>query len=145
MGGHPVGFNPVSHAGSMREMTNSSGAIQDQRNYDPYGRVTQLQGTLAGHFQYGGYYMHVRSGLNLTRTRAYASSQGRFISRDPIEENGGINLFAYVNNGPTNFADPSGLLQSDPTGGTATSGGIRGSRTSTLPAPSHRHHWTNVT
>ncbi len=60
-------------------------------------------------FQYAGYYYHVPSRLNLTLNRAYSSSFGRWINRDPIGEGGGINLYAYVQNNPINFRDPSGL------------------------------------
>gem|GEM_PF-4361485 len=49
------------------------------------------------------------SGLYLTLSRFYSGSQGRFINRDPIEEEGGTNLFAYVANEPLTFADPMGL------------------------------------
>ncbi len=106
--GHPRVFNPLAFSGSVREMTNSSGVIQDQRAYDPFGRTTQLQGSLASDVQYGGYYVHSRSMLNLTRTRAYSSAFARFISRDPIEEDGGVNLFSYGQNNPTSWTDPSG-------------------------------------
>lgn len=40
---------------------------------------------------------------------AYSSTLGRWISRDPIEEQGGLNLYAYVVNNPIAFADPLGL------------------------------------
>lgn len=63
--------------------------------------------------------MHSRSGLNLTRTRAYSANLGRFISRDPIAERGGVNLYGYVRNNSIRFRDPSGLFQSDPKGGQA--------------------------
>ena len=100
------------HLGNIRELTNSSGAVQTEYFYDPYGNVTQTQiasGTLVpSDFQYAGYYFHSRSGLNLTRTRAYMASIGRWINRDPIEEAGGINLYEYCNNEPINDTDPSG-------------------------------------
>jgi len=119
-------FYNTDHLGSVREMTDSSGVIQAQYNYDPYGQVTKLQGSQDADFQYAGYYLHARSGLNLTLYRAYNSGLGRWISRDPIEEVGGINLYAYVGNNPTNIIDPTGLyygvvpmedtLQPSPTG-----------------------------
>jgi len=34
---------------------------------------------------------------------------GRWISRDPIAEKGGLNLYAYVLNNPPRFVDPLGL------------------------------------
>lgn len=52
--------------------------------------------------------MHSHSGLNLTRTRAYSANLGRFISRDPIGERGGVNLYGYVGGNPVSLTDPSG-------------------------------------
>ncbi len=42
------------------------------------------------------------------RTRYYAPSLGRFVSRDPIGFAGGINLYAYCYGDPINYWDPSG-------------------------------------
>jgi len=60
--------------GSIREMTDGSGTIGAQYAYDPYGRSTLLQGSMASDRQFGGYYFHAPSDLCLTRTRAYASA-----------------------------------------------------------------------
>lgn len=54
--------------------------------------------------------MHARSGLNMRVFRAYSSSLGRFINRDPIGENAGANLYAYVDGDPILWTDPSGLI-----------------------------------
>lgn len=102
-------FNSLDHLGSIRELTDSSGTIQAQYAFDPYGRVTKLQGSLSADFQYAGYYTHAQSGLNFTRTRAYNCTNGRWISRDPVNELGGINLYLYVYGNPINFLDPTGL------------------------------------
>ena len=82
----PRGFNPLSQLASIREMTNTSSAIADERGYDPFGRTTQLQGSLASDFQYAGYYVHARSGMSLTNARSYNSNLGIWISREPGEE-----------------------------------------------------------
>jgi RHS repeat-associated protein len=102
-------FYTIDHLGSVREMTDSSGNIQAQYSYDSYGRVAQLQGSLAADFQYAGYYFHAPSGLNLAVHRAYSSGLGRWTSRDPLAENEGTNLFCYVDNEPVNDIDPLGL------------------------------------
>ena len=61
--------------GSIREMTDSSGNIVYQQSFDPYGSAVKLQGSgPAPDFGYNGYYVHLRSGLNLTLARAYAPS-----------------------------------------------------------------------
>ena len=59
-----------------------------------------LQGGMSPDFEYAGYYFHSPSGLNLTLTRVFDSRTGRFINRDPIAEQGGLNLYDYVNNDP---------------------------------------------
>jgi uncharacterized protein RhaS with RHS repeats len=48
--------------------------------------------------------------LYLSPTRAYSSALGRFFSRDPLGEEGGLNLYGYVENDPVNGVDPLGLF-----------------------------------
>ncbi len=93
----------------MTKTVSGTTTIEAQYAYDPYGIATKLQGSQDADFQYGGYYMHAPSGLNLPVYRAYSSSLGRFINRDPIEEDGGVNLYAYVAGNPVSFTDPFGF------------------------------------
>ena len=91
----------------------SSGTVQTNYGYDPYG-VSQVTGTASTNtFQYTGR-ENDGTGLLAYRNRYYNPSWGRFISEDPIGLGGGINVYAYVHDNPINLADPSGL---DPTGG----------------------------
>lgn len=96
-------------SGTICNMTDSAAVNQAQYQYDPYGRVTQTAGALAADFQYAGYYVHSPSGLNLATYRAYSPSLGRWINRDMIGENGGVNLYGYGANCPVSVVDPSGL------------------------------------
>ena len=58
---------------------------------------------------YAGMYYHGPSGLYLTKYRAYDPRDGRWLSRDPIGESGGINLYTYVEGNPITKTDPLGL------------------------------------
>jgi len=46
--------------------------------------------------------------------RYYNPSTGRWLSRDPLGELGGINLYGYVGNNPVSFVDPYGLFAPAP-------------------------------
>ncbi len=56
-----------------------------------------------------GYYTDWEIGLQLCGSRYYDAAAGRFITRDPIEYDGGINLYNYTANNSINRLDPTGL------------------------------------
>lgn len=59
---------------------------------------------------YTGHWLHERSGLELALYRAYDPELGRWLNEDPLEEEGGLNLYGYVENGPVMGIDPLGLF-----------------------------------
>ena len=71
--------------------------------------MTKISGDRDTVFAYAGCVWHAQSGLNLAVYRAYDPNLGRWLSRAPITENGGINLYRYVLNNPINFRDLLGL------------------------------------
>ncbi len=101
------------HLGSIRELVDASdGVVRAAYDYTPYGIRTKLPsigGDLDSDFGFTGHYTNARTGLVLAPYRAYSPELGRWISRDPIEEDGGINLYGYVGNGPLQAVDPLGL------------------------------------
>lgn len=103
-------FYSFDHLGSVREMTDGSGAIRARYDYDPYGLRTKLAGDLEASAGYTGHYFHAQSGLHLTMFRAYDAQTGRWLSRDPLGEEAGMNLYAYVGGDPVNGVDPLGLI-----------------------------------
>ena len=103
----------TDHLGSIREMVDGTGVVRARYDYDPYGNRTKVSGTLDSDFGYTGHYTHEASGIVLAPYRGYDPTTGRWLSRDPIEEEGGINLYGYVGNGPTQGTDPSGLIGED--------------------------------
>ena len=104
------------HLGSIREVTDSSGALKGQYDYDAWGNPVVVSGSMNIDFGYTGHYFHQPSGLNLAMYRAYNPSLGRWISRDPLknaEMSQGTNLYAHVGNNPINATDPFGLCPGD--------------------------------
>ncbi|GEM_PF-283683 len=105
-------FYTRDHLGSIREVTDSNGVALTRYDYDPYGRqtVTRLSGTTSvdADFGFTGHYYHEPSALNLTLYRAYDADTARWLSRDPIGEDGGINLYRYCLNNPVSYVDPDG-------------------------------------
>jgi len=97
------------HLGSVREVSDTSGAVVARNDFDPYGRLVRVAGTEDSRFGFTGHYAHSPTQLALTLYRAYDPNAGRWLSTDPIREAGGVNLFAYSGNNPINFIDPLGL------------------------------------
>lgn len=57
----------------------------------------------------------------------YDPTLGRWLSRDPIEESGGLNLYGYVENDPTDLIDGDGMQSARPSANRPGSGsGFRG-------------------
>jgi RHS repeat-associated protein len=111
LGGGDAGnyYYSRDHLGSVREVTDASGTVQAQYDYDAWGNQVVVTGNMSFDFGYTGHYRHAASNLYLALYRAYDPAMGRWISRDPIAENGGFNLYAYVHNNSVNQWDPLGL------------------------------------
>ena len=60
--------------------------------------------------RFQGQYFDVETGLHYNRFRYYDPDIGRFINQDPIELDGGNNLYQYAPN-PLNWLDPLGLAK----------------------------------
>jgi RHS repeat-associated protein len=108
----PVGGQKLvyatDHLGSVRDMVSATTGLRTASfDYEPYGNLRRSNGTLSG-FGYAGMFYHRPSGLYLTRYRAYDPNVGRWLSRDPIEELGGVNLYGYVGGNPISTVDLEG-------------------------------------
>jgi RHS repeat-associated protein len=100
------------HLGSTRALTDASGNVVEQNDYDSFGGGT---GSARTRYGYTGREWDAESGLYYYRARWYDPQMGRFISEDPIGFGGGdVNLYAYVGNNPLRYNDPLGLFPDNP-------------------------------
>jgi RHS repeat-associated protein len=60
-------------------------------------------------FRFSTKYVDQESGFLNYGHRLYNPTTGRWLSKDPIEEDGGLNLYGFVYNSPLNFWDYLGL------------------------------------
>lgn len=96
--------------GSVTGMTDNSGNLIQEYSYDSFGKIqNSLAPDLKQPFTYTAREYDDESGLYYYRARYYDPTSGRFLTQDPIGLDGGINLYAYVQNDPVNLVDPWGL------------------------------------
>lgn len=103
------------HLGSVRDvLVAQNGSKVASYDYDPYGNHIASSGRISVDFRYAGMFYHQTSGLYLTNFRAYDPKTARWLSRDPIGEVGGLNLYGYVDGNPVNEIDLYGLKKWNP-------------------------------
>ena len=97
--------------GSAAQRLDSSGAVIGSYSFTAWGKRSGGTGgdPYTGFGGQYGYYTDYETGLILCTHRYYDPNNGRWLTRDPIGYDGGINLYGYVGNDPTGFLDPSGL------------------------------------
>lgn len=94
------------HNGNIVLYVSETGGIAAQYTYDPYGNIIDSSGPLADVFSFGfstKYHDRV-IGMICYQERVYSPVLGRWLNRDPIEEEGGENLYAFCcNNAILNY------------------------------------------
>jgi RHS repeat-associated protein len=101
-------FFSADHLGSVSALTDGSGDLLESRTYDAYGNGAPSTRT---RFGFTGRELDDMTGLMFYRARWYDPVLGRFLTEDPLGLEAGANLYAYVQNAPTNYTDPWGELQ----------------------------------
>jgi len=98
--------------GNVSALVNASnGEVSANYEYGPFGEVIRATGHLAkvNPFLFSTKYYDWETGFYYFISRYYDPSTGRWLSRDPSEEEGGINLYAFVANDAVNSTDFLGL------------------------------------
>ena len=95
---------------AMKNVTSLFGEARGRRalyEYRPYGGLVTSEGNMAqeNKFRFSCEYMDDELGLIYYNYRHLNPRDGRWISRDPIMEQGGWNLFAFVGNNGVNRWD----------------------------------------
>ena len=96
--------------GNVAQRLNGAQSVVASSVFDGYG--VESSSGLTDSFGYQarwGYLRDLETGLYVCERRYYDPTAGPWLTRDPISFDGGINLYAYCEDGPTLCSDPSGL------------------------------------
>ena len=107
--GRPL-FSFCDANGNVTGLAETNGAVVARYDYDPYGNLMAMSGDQAeaNPFRFSSKYCDDETGLYYCGYRFYSPQLGRWINRDPIEERGGLDLYAFVGNSPLDRVDPFG-------------------------------------
>jgi len=97
--------------GNVVLLTDGAGAASARYAYDAFGKLKSSSGPAAeaNRYRFSTKPQERAAALSYYGYRYYAPAQGRWLSRDPLEEEGGVNLYVCVDNSPVNWTDPVGL------------------------------------
>ncbi|WP_438029331.1 RHS repeat-associated core domain-containing protein [Sorangium sp. So ce233] len=127
-GGEPLAHREILHQGGKRSegawvyyvndlagfpdrLVDGGGRILGELGRTVWGATAMQEGgTAATPIRFLGQYADAETGLFYNRYRYYDPQMGRYISPDPLELLGGLNVFAYARNSPFFFGDPHGLV-----------------------------------
>jgi len=92
----------------------NTGAVVATYRYDPFGNLIEKTGTAealaANPFGFSTKYFDQETGLYYFGYRYYSPELGRWMTRDPLQESGGVNVYGFVGNDPVNQVDALGLV-----------------------------------
>jgi len=105
------------HLGNVVGLSDGANSLVATYRYDPWGNLIATGGSnpaLLNPFRFTGREWDAESGLYYYRARYYDPQIGRFLSQDPLHlATAGLHNYAYADNNPLRYVDPSGLLQRD--------------------------------
>jgi RHS repeat-associated protein len=90
----------------------STGTVRAQYEYGPFGEMVRAssQAASASPFRLSSQYQDDETGLVCYVYRYLRASAGRWLSRDPMGERGGPNLYEFAGNDAVQHSDKLGLL-----------------------------------
>ena len=108
-------FPTVDLTKNVCELVDFYGNVATSYDYAPFGACTETlpAGTLSAPenpFRFSSEFYDSELDLIYYNFRHYSPALGRFLSRDPIAESGGLNLYAFVRNKMIGRYDKLGLV-----------------------------------
>ena len=97
--------------GNITRYLDSSGNTIAQYTFDAFGNFISKSGPLADFFRHrlSTKYFDAETGLYYCDYRFYSPPVMRWLNRDPVAENGGLNQYAFCRNNALSSVDPLGL------------------------------------
>ena len=103
-------YDGFGNVGQVVDRADNS--IVARYEYDAYGNTTVSAGSasLDNPYRFSTKAVDNETGLLYYGYRYYSPKLGRWISRDPLQEQGGLNLYEYCNGNPVDGMDQLGLV-----------------------------------
>lgn len=111
--GNEVHFPSFDGRGNVVALVSATnGMLTARYEYGPFGELITLSGVAAIHnpFRFSTKFYDEETKLVYFGYRYLNTFTGRWMSRDALQESGGLNLYAAMNNNPIDFTDPLGLF-----------------------------------
>ena len=100
----------TDHKGTPRWLTGPEGEVVWSATVSALGGLIPRKQKIQQSLRFPGQYWDEETDLLYNRTRYYSPALGRYVSRDPLDVAGGINVYVYAGNDPVNGSDPLGLF-----------------------------------
>jgi|GEM_PF-1852322 len=94
--------------GNITDYVDSFGTLKAHYEFDGFGNTTKTSGETLP-FGYSSKYHDSETGLNYYGYRYFSPLFGKWLNRDPLGEQGGDNVYAFVKNQGTKYVDYLGL------------------------------------
>ena len=122
-------FYAFDPQGNVSQVVDSAQNVVTALDYDAYGAFYYSGAAPSTPFLMNGkhgYYYDYENTLALGGHRYYSPGETRWLTRDPIGQSGGVNLYAYCQGRPVGNVDPTGLLIGAPAWALPSAGDIVG-------------------
>jgi RHS repeat-associated protein len=107
-------FYHADALGSVRRLTDETGAVTDTYTFDALGNLTAQAGTDPNPYLFAGEPIGAQGELYYNRARYLDPATGRFLSMDPfagdVLQPKTLHRYLYALGNPVNFTDPSGEM-----------------------------------